>query len=410
LRAANRGLALGPRCDEEQYTAIMKILIIDDESMVRETLATYLRSQGYQVRVASSGEEGLWMLEEATADLVFSDIKMPGLSGMEVLRRVRERWPATEVVLVTGYATVDHAVEALRLGAYDFLLKPVRLARLEILVRHCEERIRFSQDNRELREVVERLRELSARKEKFIALANHEIRTPTTVAAGLVSLLADRSGDLPEDVRRLIASSDRALRRLKDVVEDLGDLGLARGGSLDLQIAPHASEELLTDIEDLGEMYRGLRNLRIHVQRGQGGAWRAKFDRRKILRAVGALLQNAVKYTPDGGEVAVGVAVVGRDLRFEVSDTGVGVPREEEEKIFELFYEAADVRHHRTSGHEFGGGGLGVGLPLARAIAQAHGGGVEYRPRSEGGSVFTLKVPFEPLDPAFGAGNKRHLS
>ncbi|RMG94275.1 MAG: response regulator, partial [Candidatus Dadabacteria bacterium] len=108
----------------------MNIVLIDDEPAVRDTLGEHLEEEGHRVRTAGGGEAGLFLLEEEPADLVITDLKMPGISGLEVLRRVRERWPATEVVLITGYGTLDDAVEALRHGAYDFLLKPVRLAQL----------------------------------------------------------------------------------------------------------------------------------------------------------------------------------------------------------------------------------------------------------------------------------------
>jgi signal transduction histidine kinase len=376
----------------------MDILIVDDEAGVREVLASFLSDRGHDVWQASSGEEGLWALEERPAELVITDLKMPGMSGIEVLRRVRERWPAAEVVLVTGFGTMDDAVEALRLGAYDFLIKPVRLARLEILVHHCEERVRFSRDNRELREVVERLRDLNERKEKFIALANHEIRTPTTVAAGMVSLLASQATGFPEETRRLLESADRALRRLKEVVEDLGDLGLAQGGGLPVQRCCLRLEELRAGVSDLAAMYEGLRPLDIRVSCRDEPEVRIEVDGRKVLRAVGALVQNAVKFTPDGGSVCIEVRVEGPDLIFEVQDSGIGVPAAEQDKIFDLFYESADLRHHRTSDHHFGGGGLGIGLPLARAIASAHGGAVEYRPRPEGGSLFLFRVPVRMLE------------
>ncbi len=376
----------------------MDILIIDDEAGVREVLASFLSERGHDVRQASSGEEGVWALEEGPAELVITDLKMPGMSGIEVLRRVRERWPAAEVVLVTGFGTMDDAVEALRLGAYDFLIKPVRLARLEILVRHCEERVRFSRDNRELREVVERLRDLNERKEKFIALANHEIRTPTTVAAGMVSLLASQSTGFPEETRRLLESADRALRRLKEVVEDLGDLGLAQGGGVPVQRCSLRLGELCAGVSDLAAMYGGLRPLDIRVLCRADPEAGIEVDGRKVLRAVGALVQNAVKFTPDGGTVRIEVRAEGPDLLFEVEDSGIGVPESERDKIFDLFYESADLRHHRTSDHHFGGGGLGIGLPLARAIASAHGGAVEYRPRPEGGSLFSFRVPVRGRD------------
>ena len=371
----------------------MDILIIDDEKPIRETMAAFLRQHGHQVQEAPSGEEGLWLLEEHPVELVITDLKMAGISGIDVLRRVREQWPEIEVVLVTGDGTMDDAAAALRLGAYDFLIKPLRFARLEVLVRHCEERVRFSRDNRELREVVERLRDLNQRKEKFIALANHEIRTPTTVAAGLVSLLASQLAELPEEQRRMLDSADRALRRLREVVEDLGDLGLAQSGRLTLHLAGQPVAQLAEGIEDLCELYRGLRDLSVQSSCTVEPSQEVWIDARKVLRAVGALLQNAVKFTPDGGRVHVETRTEGDRLVIAVSDSGVGVSEAEREKIFDLFYESADVRYHRSSGHEFGGGGLGIGLPLAQGIAVAHGGSLSYEPTPKGGSLFCILLP-----------------
>lgn len=378
----------------------MDILLIDDEKIVRDTLLAFLADEGYAVRSAATGEDGLWQLEERPADLVLTDLKMPGISGLEVLRRVRESWPGTEVVLITGYASVEDAQEALRRGAYDFLLKPVRLAHLEAVVRRCSERIKFARDNRELRRVVERLQELNARKEKFISLANHELRTPTTVAAGLVSLLAGRAETLPPEARDLLGRVDSALRRLREVVEDLGDLGLSKTGGIHLRKTTEVVGSVVDDLRSLCRMYGELRDLKVEVRVEIPEDTPVQADRRKLGRALGALVQNAVKFTPDGGEVTVRVTGDQEMLRFDVQDKGVGVAESEAHKIFDLFYEAADTRHHRTSSYEFGGGGLGIGLPLAAAIAAVHGGALQYGPRPGGGSVFSLSIPLAGVSEA----------
>ncbi|MBI5015535.1 MAG: response regulator [Deltaproteobacteria bacterium] len=371
----------------------MDILLIDDERSIRETLASFLTDIGHDVRTAFTGEDGLWALDDRPADLVLTDVKMPGISGLEVLQRVRESWPGSEVVLITGYAAVEDAVEALRRGAYDFLLKPVRLAHLEAVVRRCDERIRFARDNRELRGVVERLQELNERKEKFIALANHELRTPTTVAAGLASLLASRGDLLAPEIRDLVHRVDGALRRMREVVEDLGDLALTQSGGLTLRLSAEPVAAYLGDLNAACASYETLRKVSLEVQCAVPEDLVIEADRRKLVRALEALIQNAVKFTPDGGYVWVRLLRNGPGLRFEVEDTGVGVPETEAQKIFDLFYEVADTRHHRTSGHEFQGGGLGVGLPLAAAIARAHGGEISHRKGREQGSVFELTVP-----------------
>ncbi|MBI5444019.1 MAG: response regulator [Deltaproteobacteria bacterium] len=371
----------------------VEVLLVDDEENIRELLREFLVDEGFRVRTSSTGEDGLWAMQERPAEILLTDLRMPGISGLELLRRVRESWPGTEVVLITGFASVEDAVEALRQGASDFLLKPVRLQDLEAVTKRCAERVRAARDNRELRAVVQKLRELNERKEKFIALANHELRTPTTVACGLASILASRTESLPENARELVQRVDLALRRLRDIVEDLGDLALTQGGRLELRKVREPIERLMDDARNSLHLYQGLRALTLELRAEADPKSEVVVDRRKLRRALNALIQNAVKFTPDGGAVWVRIARDDDFLTLQVEDTGVGISSGEAAKIFDLFYEIADTRHHRSSFYEFGGGGLGVGLPLAAAIAQAHGGTLEHRPRPEGGSIFTLKLP-----------------
>ena len=101
-----------------------KILVIDDEAIVRISCERTLAPEGYQVSVASGGREGLMFLEKEPFSLVLLDLKMPDIDGIEVLNIMKEKWPDTKVVIITGYSTVDTAVQALRLGAFNFIEKP----------------------------------------------------------------------------------------------------------------------------------------------------------------------------------------------------------------------------------------------------------------------------------------------
>ena len=110
------------------------ILVVDDEINIRGALVTMLEKKGYEVRAAGAGEEALDQLEAASADLVLTDLKMPGMGGMEFLRCLKEKWPATEVVVMTAYGSIDTAVEAMRCGAYDYLTKPIDRERFPVVV------------------------------------------------------------------------------------------------------------------------------------------------------------------------------------------------------------------------------------------------------------------------------------
>ena len=101
-----------------------KILVIDDEDIVLISCKRALLPEGFEVKTAQNGIEGLKMIEEERFDLVFTDLKMPDIDGMEVLRIIKQRWPETGVIIITGYQTVDSAVKAIKLGAYDYIEKP----------------------------------------------------------------------------------------------------------------------------------------------------------------------------------------------------------------------------------------------------------------------------------------------
>ncbi|MDD5347944.1 MAG: response regulator [Candidatus Omnitrophica bacterium] len=118
---------------EEQAMAREKILVVDDDEAVREFLARFLRQKGFQtVSVARSGEEALLLLEREPRDLVFLDIKMPGLSGIKVLRKIKTLYPETSVIMITAFAQKEIAEEALKEGAYDYITKPFNLSYLEL--------------------------------------------------------------------------------------------------------------------------------------------------------------------------------------------------------------------------------------------------------------------------------------
>ena len=131
------------------------ILVVDDEINIRGALVTMLEKKGHQVRGVATAEEGLAQLEAAPAELVITDLRMPGIGGMEFLRRLKDTWPDTEVVVMTAYGSIDTAVEAMRLGAYDYLTKPIDRDRFPIVVDKALERHVLATENKQLRDRLE---------------------------------------------------------------------------------------------------------------------------------------------------------------------------------------------------------------------------------------------------------------
>ncbi len=131
------------------------ILVVDDEINIRGALVTLLEKKGHRVRAAGSGEDALEQLEAAPADLVLTDLKMPGMGGIEFLRRLKAKWPDTEVVVMTAYGSIDTAVEAMRHGAYDYLMKPIDRERFPLVVEKALERHVLATENKLLRNRLE---------------------------------------------------------------------------------------------------------------------------------------------------------------------------------------------------------------------------------------------------------------
>lgn len=138
--------AQGKYADEEP----IQILVVDDENGPQEVLKISLARKGFQVQVAKSGREACQMFDSEHFDLVLTDLKMPGMSGIELLRQIRERSPETIVIFMTGYASLDSAIEAVREGAYDYLTKPFRIEELYIAVKNAVERIKLIRENKKL--------------------------------------------------------------------------------------------------------------------------------------------------------------------------------------------------------------------------------------------------------------------
>lgn len=127
----------------------MKILVIDDEKNIRHTLRGILEDEGYEALTAETGEEGLGLLQQDPCELVFLDVKLPGIDGLEVLKRVRQQFASTEVVMISGHGDIRTAVEAVKNGAVDFLEKPLTISRVTITARNVAERLRLRQRNQQ---------------------------------------------------------------------------------------------------------------------------------------------------------------------------------------------------------------------------------------------------------------------
>ncbi|MCB0265284.1 MAG: response regulator, partial [Calditrichaeota bacterium] len=171
--------------DESQ----IRLLLVDDEAIILTLFKSALQAWGYTVDIAEDGKKALQLCNENNYHIMITDLNMPNMDGMALLKRVKSRWPMMEVIVVTGYGTIETAIEAMKMGASDFILKPVNFEQVQFTIKKCYQKIKAESENQELREINAQLRSVNEMKDKFLAITNHEIRTPLTIIKGYLEIL-----------------------------------------------------------------------------------------------------------------------------------------------------------------------------------------------------------------------------
>jgi two-component system, OmpR family, sensor kinase len=235
-----------------------------------------------------------------------------------------------------------------------------------------------------LEKTLARLEETLDRQRRFVADASHELRTPLTSIHGYAQVLEQWALRDPQIGPESVAAIKRESERMQGLVENL--LELARG---DEGMKLHLKDDNLTEVvKEAAESARAAWNGKVHIERPtpKQGVQRvsALFDRERLRQALSILLDNAVKYTPEGGRVTMSIVEEDGSVGVEVSDTGIGIPEDQIPHVFERFYRAEEARSTE---------GLGLGLSIARQIAEDHGGSIEVRSKPREGSTFIIRIP-----------------
>ncbi len=362
-----------------------KILVIDDEEVVLDSCTQVLAVGDCQVTTTNNGAHGLKLVGEIQPDLIFLDLKMPGLSGFEVLGRIREQFPLMVVIVITGYATVSSATEAMKKGAFDFLPKPFTPEELRLITQRGLEHSRLVQ------QAVALQREKEILRENFAAIVSHELKAPLgAIQQNLYALTEELAGQLSDDQK------DR-LTRLKTRLDDLLKLvhSWLRVFSVDINklketFQPVAVADVVAKAVDTVQPHA----LRKAIEIASSVADplpRVNGDEGSLIEVLVNLLGNAVKYSFPNNTVRVHAEAQSPQVRISVTDTGVGVAKEDLPHLFQDF--------GRGQAQPAGVAGCGLGLAISRRIVEVHGGAVAVESEPGRGSTFTILLPAMPSAP-----------
>ena len=368
--------------------------IVEDSALDAE-MAKRALSARYEVEVFVDGSSMLERLATtARPDLLILDWQLPGMSGLEVCRFLRSTLDDMElpILMVTVFGHKADVVEGLSAGANDYVTKPYDaselLARATTLGRTRRLYQQREQLLEETREARARAEEASQAKDEFLATVSHELRTPLNAISGWVQLLL--GGMLaPEKVNHAHETIARNARAQTQLINDLLDASRIITGKLRLELEPvHLVDVLEMAIEALRPT-ADAREIQL-LPTLDPGAGPILGDASRLQQVVWNLLANAVKFTPRGGSVRIGLRRDQSFVELSVEDTGQGIKPAFIPHVFERFRQAdssSDRRH----------GGLGIGLAIARHITELHGGTIAVMSEGEGrGAKFTVRLPLPP--------------
>ncbi|MBN2231745.1 MAG: response regulator [Deltaproteobacteria bacterium] len=481
----------------------MHILVIDDEQDLRDGSKRILTRMGFRVSTAARGIDGLQIIDSDPVAIVLLDLKMPGMDGMEVLEKIKETHDEIIVVVITGFATVETAIKAMKMGAYDFIPKPFDPDHLRIVVRRAHERVQLRHEAAQLekdrqrtladldveksriRTIVEALpsgvvvtdtegtvvlmnpaflwhlgldaklkpgkqiehyikdegfchmvRELSCGgckkrleppsyefalpnnryllakgqaiaadddhclgaviilvdisalkaldqlKSEFVAKVSHELRSPlSTIHEQLVMVEKKPTTD-----HYMLSRAREKTRGLISLIGDLLDLSRIEAGNVGNAATPVCLAELLHNIVDFIGTQAQERNQTLTLELPDTPVPKVTADPTALESIFGNLIANAIKYTQEGGVIAVRLNIRDNQVEVTVADNGFGMEADKLEKIFEKFYRVKNDKTRYITG-------TGLGLSIVKSLVEKLNGSISVVSKPDQGSSFTVRLP-----------------
>ena len=484
----------------------IQVLVVDDEKIMRDGSERILTKEGWNAITADSGLQGLELIKQKSFHILLLDLMMPGMSGMEVLKEVRNSQPGIVVIVITGYATIETAVEAMKAGAYDFIPKPFTPEQLRIVVRRAIEKLTLEREaeqhrlerhrslrdianeknrtrtiinyitegllvtdelgnivlynpavtrilsleekpplgknlyewtkHKELSGMVEKVlgsddskcqgasqefvlgdppqslvahcapvrteegkllgsvtlfhdvtcfKEIDQMKSDFVNMVSHELRSPLSAIRQQLSVMVDGMvGTLSEEQKLLLIRAQTRIDGLMSMVGNLLDLSRIEEGQ-HVQREHIVLSEITDEIIELMRPEAEKKNLELNVTIDSDIS-PIHADFQGVETIIKNLISNAIKYTSEGGGVGITAQNRGGYIEIKVSDTGVGIAKENLSRIFDRFFRIRNEYTRKVVGS-------GIGLPLVKAIVDAHFGKISVESELNKGTTFTVILP-----------------
>ena len=384
-----------------------KILVVDDEPQVERLILQLFRRQvrkkEYEFAFARNGQEALSILEQDNdIEMVLSDLNMPEMDGLTFLSKLKEVKPDMKAVIVSAYGDMKNIREAMNLGAFDFITKPIEFDDLTTTIQKTlkeAEMVRQANFAKELEVMNEKLKELDRMKSRFFTNISHELRTPLTIISGMADQLAKNPEEWLDKGATMIKRNSSSLLNLVNQILDLRKL---ETGQLDLNLV---QDNIILYLNYILESFHSLaeqKRVQLFFESDHSEII-MDYDPAKILRIVTNLLSNAIKFTPSGGSIWLKAEKKGNDLQIQVKDTGIGIPEDKLDSIFDRFYQV-DTAHSRK------GEGTGIGLAIVKEFVELMEGEIWAESQTNKGTTFYATFPIRQTADARSAEGSEEVA
>lgn len=361
-----------------------RILIVDDDEIIRKLLRRVLERSGFAIDEAASGEEALQQIEKNPPDLILLDVVMDGIDGFQACRKLKgiEKMAEVPIVFVTGRSDTGSIVEGLNAGGNDYITKPIN--RHEALAR-IRNHLKMRKLMRMQGEFIDGLKKANLAKNRVIGVASHDLRNPIASIRGLSEFLLE-SGPLNADQREIATTIQSTSDTMLNLVEELLDLSVIESGEERTDFEPCNISEIVSSSIGIYQFTANKKSIEIEMKEIGDVPDLLLLDKMQFRRLTDNLLSNAVKYSPLESKITVCIEAEGETLRIIVEDEGPGIPEEEMHKLFTDFGKTSV----QPTGSETS---TGLGLSICKKIAEVHKGSVRAANRKDrSGMRFTVEL------------------
>ena len=369
--------------------ATFKILIIDDEPGIREGTKRILQNFkvdypfmdeqiDFQVLEAGTGKGGIEIIDKEMPEILLLDNKLPDIQGIEVLEYVKNKHYDIIVVMITSYASLELAVKATRDGAYDFIPKPFTPQEIRASVENITKQIFLKRMTQTLNNTGKQIRF------QFLSVLSHQLKAPLNAIDVYMRMIKDRQfGDNMNAYDEILDRSLERVKGMRTLILDLLDLTKIETGKATQKLEKVSVRKIVQVAVDTIRPYAIQKDVDIYINTRE--AIEMKADPGEIEIILNNLISNAVKYNRTGGRVDVFLEKLESAVKITVSDTGIGLKKEDLEKIFDDFVRIKNIETREVTGS-------GLGLSIVKKIVDMYKGTIDVQSEPNKGTTFVITL------------------